>query len=75
MSSSSAFWSAKPICRRPDRIRVGGVTPPSRPEARRSEYPVSRGGLHQESRDHNKHNRAGQTGHKPQQHGPAEEKT
>ena len=54
---------------------VGGVTPPSRPEARRSEYPVSRGGLHQESRDHNKHNRSGQTGHKPQQHSPAEEKT
>jgi hypothetical protein len=33
------------------------------------------GGLsHQESRDHNKHNNAGQSGHKPQQHKPAEEK-
>jgi hypothetical protein len=33
------------------------------------------GGLsHQESRDHNKHNNAGQSGHKPQQHSPAEEK-
>jgi hypothetical protein len=33
------------------------------------------GGLsHQESRDHNKHNNPGQSGHKPQQHKPAEEK-
>ncbi|MCB5177677.1 MULTISPECIES: hypothetical protein [Microvirga] len=33
------------------------------------------GGLsHQESRDHNKHNNAGQSGHKPQQHSPAQEK-
>ena len=37
------------------------------------EFPVSRGGVHQES-DHNKHNHHGQSGHKPQQHGPAEEK-
>jgi hypothetical protein len=43
--------------------------------ARESEFPVSRGGLHQESRDHNKHNRSGQAGHKPQQHGPAEQKS
>jgi hypothetical protein len=28
----------------------------------------------QESRDHNKHNHSGQDGHKPQRHGPAEEK-
>ena len=28
----------------------------------------------QESRDHNKHNNPGQTGHKPQKHSPAEEK-
>ena len=28
----------------------------------------------QESRDHNKHNNPGQTGHKPQRHSPAEEK-
>jgi hypothetical protein len=42
-------------------------------EARESEFPVSRGGLHQES-DHSKHNDAGQSGHKPQQHTPAEEK-
>jgi hypothetical protein len=42
---------------------------------RQTEFPVSRAGLHQESRDHNKHNRAGQEGHKPQRHRPAEEKT
>jgi len=40
---------------------------------RESEFAVSRGGLHQES-DHNKHNRSGQAGHKPQQHRPAQEK-
>jgi hypothetical protein len=33
------------------------------------------GGLsHHESRDHNKHNNPGQSGHKPQRHNPAEEK-
>ena len=40
--------------------------------ARQSEWPVSRGGLNQES-DHNKHNDPGQSGHKPQQ--PAEAMT
>jgi hypothetical protein len=30
--------------------------------------------MNQESRDHNKHNNAGQDGHKPQKHSPAEEK-
>ena len=64
---------------RPDGNRTmgrpeGGVTPPVNPQARDSEFPVSRGGLHQESRDHNKHNKPGQTGHKPQHHSPAEEK-
>jgi|GEM_PF-1659392 len=44
-----------------------------KPEARKSEFPVSRGGLNQES-DHHKHNRPGQAGHKPQRHSPAEEK-
>lgn len=43
-------------------------------EARQSEFSVSRGGMNQESRDHNKHNDPGQAGHKPQKHGPAEEK-
>ena len=32
------------------------------------------GANHQETRDHNKHNHAGQSGHKPQKHNPAEEK-
>lgn len=33
------------------------------------------GGLsHQESRDHNKHNRSDQSGHKPQHHNPSQEK-
>jgi hypothetical protein len=41
--------------------------------ARQSEWPVSRGGLNQES-DHNKHNDPGQSGHKPQQPGLAEQK-
>ncbi|MGY3619522.1 hypothetical protein [Bradyrhizobium sp. USDA 10063] len=36
--------------------------------ARQSEFPVSRGGLNQESH-HNKHNDPGQRGHKPQKHG------
>jgi hypothetical protein len=30
---------------------------PKHPEARRSEMPVSQQGMHQESRQHNKHNR------------------
>jgi hypothetical protein len=42
--------------------------------ARRSEMPVSGRGMNQESRDHNKHNHPGQSGHKPQKHGPGEEK-
>ena len=41
--------------------------------ARQSEFSVSRGGLNQES-DHNKHNDPGQSGHKPQQPGPAQQK-
>ena len=45
----------------------------ARAGARQSEFPVSRGGLNQES-DHNKHNHPGQGGHAPQQPGPAEQK-
>jgi hypothetical protein len=41
--------------------------------ARQSEFPVSRGGMNQEDRNHNKHNHGGQSGHKPQKHSPAEE--
>ncbi|WP_230530375.1 hypothetical protein [Microvirga roseola] len=32
------------------------------------------GAVHQETRDHSKHNDQGQSGHKPQKHSPAEEK-
>jgi len=42
-------------------------------EERQSEFAVSQHGLNQES-DHNKHNLPDQTGHRPQHHGPAEEK-
>lgn len=45
----------------------------AQPEARRSEHPVSRGGLNQES-DHNKHNDPGQSGHKPPKLMPAQQK-
>jgi hypothetical protein len=47
--------------------------PPHTPEARQSELPVSRGGMNQESRQHNKHNHPTQGGHGPQKHSPAEE--
>jgi hypothetical protein len=53
---------------------VAGTHPPMEDGARQSEFAVSRGGMNQESRDHNKHNNAGQDGHKPQSHSPAEEK-
>ena len=43
------------------------------PNARQSEFPFSRHGMNQES-DHNKHNDSGQSGHKPQQHTPEQEK-
>jgi hypothetical protein len=43
-------------------------------KARQGEIPVSGGGPHQESRDHNKHNDPGQSGHKPQEPSPAQEK-
>ena len=47
--------------------------PPHNLDARQSEMPVSRGGMHQESRQHNKHNHGSQGGHGPQKHSPAEE--
>lgn len=46
---------------------------PVKPGVRDSEFPVSRGGMNQES-DHNKHNGPGQANHKPQRPGPAEQK-
>jgi hypothetical protein len=55
------------------REAVQSRTPHDR-DARHIEMAVSRGGMHQESRDHNKHNNPGQSGHKPQEHSPAEEK-
>lgn len=45
----------------------------AQPEARHGEYPVSRGGLNQES-DHNRHNDPGQSGHKPPKPTPAQQK-
>lgn len=65
--------------RKPDvpdgrRMEAGAATHTLRREGRQSAFPVSRGGLNQESRDHNKHNHRGQSGHKPQRHRPAEEK-
>jgi hypothetical protein len=42
-------------------------TPRPHRDARQSEFPVSRGGMNQESK-HNKHNEGEQPGHKPQQH-------
>jgi hypothetical protein len=68
----------------PDRRRLDAELPHAgeqatkpralRARSRNAEFPVSRGGMNQESRDHHKHNRPGQTGHKPQRHSPAEEK-
>jgi len=43
-------------------------------EPRDEKYPVSPQGLHQENRDHNKHNHQGQSGHRPQSHTPDQEK-
>jgi hypothetical protein len=64
--------------KKPDMTDPRHTTPASshavrHPNARQSEFPVSRHGMNQES-DHNKHNDPGQSGHKPQQHTPAQEK-
>ncbi len=42
-------------------------------EGRQSEFPISTGGMNQES-DHNKHNRQTQTGHAPIKPQPAQQK-
>lgn len=47
--------------------------PPHMPDARPSEMPISRGGMNQESRRHNKHNHQSQGDHGPQRHSPAEQ--
>jgi hypothetical protein len=52
---------------------VAGAAKVARREGRQSEYPVSSGGMNQES-DHNKHNHPTQPGHKPQIPEPAQEK-
>ena len=49
------------------RAQAGSARSPRHQEARQSEFPVSRGGLNQESQ-HNKHNHQEQAGHKPQKH-------
>ncbi len=43
-------------------------------DPRQTGNPNSSQGMNQESRDHNKHNNSGQSGHKPQKHSPNEEK-
>ena len=66
-----------PKAREMEQAQDGAAPPvqwPHDPDARQSEMRVSRGGMNQESRDHNKHNNPGQSGHKPQKHNPAEEK-
>ncbi|MGX1321936.1 hypothetical protein AB7M17_005389 [Bradyrhizobium sp. USDA 377] len=47
------------------------VTKPG--DSRQSQFPVSRGGLNQES-DHNKHNSPGQSGHKRPKPMPGQQK-
>ncbi len=55
----------------PNHTRVAGRQPQA--VERESERPET-GVSHQEDRDHNKHNRSGQSGHKPQRHTPDQEK-
>jgi hypothetical protein len=62
----------------PNHVRTSGQTD-SPPAAQDGDRPDgigqgTIGGSHQESRDHHKHNHAGQPGHKPQRHNPSEEK-
>jgi hypothetical protein len=57
----------------PNRTGRDDAVHKSKAGVRQSEWPVSRGGMNQES-DHNKHNDPGQSGHKPQQPEPAQEK-
>jgi hypothetical protein len=58
----------------PDRHLDASPPRSAKQHVRSTEFPVSRTGMHQESRDHNKHNHQTQDGHKPQQLGPANEK-
>jgi hypothetical protein len=52
---------------------VAGSAKVARKGGRQSEFPISSGGMNQES-DHNKHNHQTQSGHKPQVPEPAQEK-
>jgi len=52
---------------------VAGHARSARADGRQSEFPISRGGMNQES-DHNKHNHPTQPGHKPVKPEPAQEK-
>jgi hypothetical protein len=64
---------ARELDRAAGRSPEGAAVHRARPEARHSEYAVSRGGLNQES-DHNKHNHPGQGRHKPPKPTPAQQK-
>jgi hypothetical protein len=57
----------------PNETRISGHT--DRKNAQANPNIGGQGGAtHQESRDHNKHNDPGQSGHKPQQPKPSQEK-
>ncbi|MEE1656818.1 hypothetical protein VB618_11475 [Microvirga sp. CF3062] len=61
----------------PNHTRIAGHQGQDEPNVNASGKPdIGRqgGATHQESRDHNKHNNSGQSGHKPQQHRPEQEK-
>lgn len=59
--------NARRIEEKMTQLPEGASRLPRHGEARQSEFVVSRGGLNQESH-HNKHNNAGQSGHKPPKH-------
>jgi hypothetical protein len=61
----------------PNETRVSGHRESDRPQVDAGGKPdIGRrgGATHRESRDHNKHDNAGQSGHKPQQHSPEQKK-
>jgi hypothetical protein len=57
-----------------EKPRGAGYAKNTNRKARQSEFPVSKGGMNEESRDHNKHNDPSQSGHKPQQPSSDQEK-
>jgi len=52
------------------------TTPPRNGSVRPTDNPsgISRGGMSQETRGQNKHNKPGQSGHRPHKHAPEQEK-